>query len=1116
MDQFHGMKESVFKRSMDVEEEEEDLSTLDIVKGLDDEFRDGAKELLLSAFKRGAKNTTKTVSSSFAKMVPGGKLVLKLCAEIYGRGMKLSKFDDELKMTKELVRSLAEEVVMAVDAMNNKRDFTVSNLVDALKACYDIVVAANAVQSEKLTILMVDDLKKRLICAQNKLKEACNAMSFAWVAEHERTLQDMKADVSDVNARMTHMEDTITSLQTQEKSYMTLNASLREVLKPLAFGAFIDEQASRVVAGTRQWAFSDFKEFVESPSCSVRILVASAGVGKTGIMSKLTRDFPENVVAYFFCRHDDSEKRDPKAMLCTLAYQLSNCKELEDYKATLQNLISSRADIDKMNVTALFDKILKEPLHGLRTTDDRPVSTKVMLIDALDECEHDGTNNILECIAKHFVKLPKWLKIFITSRPETPIMTKLRALNPTELLPEESKNMDDLRLFFRSILKGKIGGSDDGDAVEEAAETLTKKSKGLFIYASKVGEVFAQLDHISYDDINSSPDGIYEFYEEQFKRFEEGLLRVGVTLDTLMMAVGFIIVSREPLHVECLQELLGIADTDRIRLKLFKVISSLFPVRDSRLHVYHKSVTDWLLDEDREFHTDDTYKVEKLRTHGHLALRCREFITNFKSKDSSKGLYEYAEEKLTAMASSKAYMEGLSFALRHGVYHGIESELDTLGTYIPQRVSEVENPPADAVTFDEKLKLRAWLEKMLLNGRIRVDIEGYDVIDTDHVVYNTKVSEVKSNACYRIAKRYRDFDRMHAEMGGHCIGASAFPSKQQFVSVMRWRNENFIEARRKALSKWMKSLIDMIKGQQNDLLTAFVDFIMPSQLPAIEFWRCISARRSWCDTSDFWRCLLLSADWLLARALVGDGFSMKQDCELYLSAFKRNESTPHNKAVYYMMRCLGLALGGLAQNPQQICGQLVGRLLTLEESNDDIKSLVQSVRDFRGYEWWCPLNAALTQANDPCISILNGHTGEVNSVCYSHDGSHVVSGSGDDTVRIWNARTGEMVHELKGHTREVTSVCYSHDGSHVVSGSDDKTVRIWNASTGAPENIFKAGELPPEYCEEGGGIVGKIYNNSSFALDAAAASVVGSPDGTLAAIYYANKVLFYQKMSKVT
>ena len=38
-----------------------------------------------------------------------------------------------------------------------------------------------------------------------------------------------------------------------------------------------------------------------------------------------------------------------------------------------------------------------------------------------------------------------------------------------------------------------------------------------------------------------------------------------------------------------------------------------------------------------------------------------------------------------------------------------------------------------------------------------------------------------------------------------------------------------------------------------------------------------------------------------------------------------------------------------------------------------------------------------------------------------------------------------------GHSREVTSVCFSPDGSRIVSGSDDKTVRIWNAVTGACE-----------------------------------------------------------------
>ncbi|KIJ26367.1 hypothetical protein M422DRAFT_272569 [Sphaerobolus stellatus SS14] len=80
---------------------------------------------------------------------------------------------------------------------------------------------------------------------------------------------------------------------------------------------------------------------------------------------------------------------------------------------------------------------------------------------------------------------------------------------------------------------------------------------------------------------------------------------------------------------------------------------------------------------------------------------------------------------------------------------------------------------------------------------------------------------------------------------------------------------------------------------------------------------------------------------------------------------------------------------------------------------------------------------------------FQGHTGRVSSVAFSPDGERVVSGSDDQTIRIWNARTGEHVcGPFQGHTDSVRSIAFSPDGERVVSGSSDQTIRIWNSHTG--------------------------------------------------------------------
>ncbi|EIN08621.1 hypothetical protein PUNSTDRAFT_134998 [Punctularia strigosozonata HHB-11173 SS5] len=82
-------------------------------------------------------------------------------------------------------------------------------------------------------------------------------------------------------------------------------------------------------------------------------------------------------------------------------------------------------------------------------------------------------------------------------------------------------------------------------------------------------------------------------------------------------------------------------------------------------------------------------------------------------------------------------------------------------------------------------------------------------------------------------------------------------------------------------------------------------------------------------------------------------------------------------------------------------------------------------------------------------SILKGHLKGVTSIAFTKDGKHLVSGSVDTTIRLWDADTGEAIGKpFTGHTKEVTSLAFSPDGRFVVSGSEDRTLRIWDPANG--------------------------------------------------------------------
>jgi len=76
-------------------------------------------------------------------------------------------------------------------------------------------------------------------------------------------------------------------------------------------------------------------------------------------------------------------------------------------------------------------------------------------------------------------------------------------------------------------------------------------------------------------------------------------------------------------------------------------------------------------------------------------------------------------------------------------------------------------------------------------------------------------------------------------------------------------------------------------------------------------------------------------------------------------------------------------------------------------------------------------------------SPLQGHTDSVRSVAFSPDGSHIVSGSRDRTVRIWNAHTGEQIQNGR-----VSSIAAFSTSQRVASAHSDGTVQIRDLETG--------------------------------------------------------------------
>ena len=417
----------------------------------------------------------------------------------------------------------------------------------------------------------------------------------------------------------------------------------------------IQYHSGKYQEGTRLHIFEKIKLWLDDLTSENRVMVISgdAGMGKSVISAVVCQRMQHagRLSGSHFCQHNKARQRNPKIMLQSLAYQLSEL--LPQYKRELVKALSGNLgeDINNLEVGELFELLFEEPLINV----DDPGRSLLMVIDGLDESEYKGRNELLDVIANHFSTLPGWVRFCVTTRPEINIADRLQKFNPVLLEQDDEENVGDIRLFLERQLCNVIQSS----VQEVVIDALVREAAGHFLFAFLMVDFIKEnFSLLTREELGRTlPSGVSSVYQSYFERLEKEL-EIGE--DQFLTFLSALAAAREPLPRDFVSKML-VSDSNspsgpRKVTNAIDSISTLLPVHDDCIVFFHKSVKDWLTD--RTAYRCHNFSVDEKQGHAMLSQLCTNELNNVKRR----GVH------------STEFSDVAKYALQHGVYHMLESE----------------------------------------------------------------------------------------------------------------------------------------------------------------------------------------------------------------------------------------------------------------------------------------------------------------------------------------------------------------------------------------------------------------------------------------------------------
>ena len=393
--------------------------------------------------------------------------------------------------------------------------------------------------------------------------------------------------------------------------------------------------------GTRESVLDDIMRWAEDPQeRPVFWLNGLAGTGKSTIAQTFAEMVTNNgtLGASFFCSRDYLDRKELKNIFPTLSYQLA-CR-YPAFRTQIIQAVKRDPSVARNSLISQLEDLIVDPLSSTKLS-------CVIIVDALDECVDDQPASAILSVLGRFVRKLSSVKFFVTGRPEPRIRTgfRLPLLEPLThvfLLHEvELSSVDqDIRLYLEEKLTAVAKRRSDFDLTDpwpcdEDLTTLTKKSSGLFIFASTLAR-FIESEHHEPNErlqlIITTPDstvhegraGIDPLYTHVFRHAFSNV-KEDTVFASLRRVLAAVVLAFNPLSRKQLAEILGLKPS-LISATLRHLHSVLLvPVEDSKeIRVFHKSFPDFLQDPDRC--SDPKFFISSPVYHADMALGCLELL----------------------------------------------------------------------------------------------------------------------------------------------------------------------------------------------------------------------------------------------------------------------------------------------------------------------------------------------------------------------------------------------------------------------------------------------------------------------------------------------------------